>query len=174
LVDIITREGERVRKLLDDLFNFTEERKYKFSQTTIKTLLLDISAISKQKHLQLEFNITGNVSSVECDEDRIKETFWNIILNSSEAMNNSGTITIDISEQNDNCIILFSDEGGGIPKEYMQKIFDPFFSTKKRGTGIGLALVYRTIRAHHGKISAHNTEKGTQFEIILPLKRSVT
>ena len=173
LVDIVTREGERVRKLLDDLFNFTEERKYKFTQTSIKSLLLDISSLCGQNNHQLNFMVTGDVPSVECDGDRIKEAFWNIILNSSEAMKNKGLITINISEHDGNCVILFSDEGGGIPKEHMQKIFDPFFSTKKRGTGIGLALVYRTIRAHHGKISVHNTEKGAQFEIIIPLKRSI-
>ncbi|MCK5808006.1 hypothetical protein KAH37_03360 [bacterium] len=172
LVDIITREGERVRKLLDDLFNYTEERKYHFKQSNIQTLLNDIATLCMQNNQNLTVTLKGSDSTVECDADRIKESFWNIILNSAEAMNNSGTIAINISETDSECTILLQDEGGGIPKEHITRIFDPFFSTKKRGTGIGLAVVYRTIREHHGKISVENNDDGAAFTITLPLNRS--
>lgn len=62
-------------------------------------------------------------------------------------------------------VIVFEDEGGGIKEEYMNKIFDPFFSTKENGTGIGLSIVYRIIQEHGGSISVTNSERGAKFTL---------
>ena len=90
--------------------------------------------------------------------------------NSAEEMNDEGEIDI-FSEHSDNSFkIYFDDTGPGFIEKNLDKIFDPFFSTKKRGTGLGLALVYRIITKHGGKIKAMNTEKGARIIIDFGIK----
>ncbi len=169
LVEIITREGTRVKKLLDDLFLFTEQRTYCFKQVCLADLIDDITVLLSHQYPQITVTVHGKGGEILCDVDKMKEALWNVVINACEAMGESGTLDISTKTDAVMCSITIADSGGGIPEKHIKQIFDPFFSTKKRGTGIGLALVYQTIQAHRGKVSVKNGDKGAVFTISVPV-----
>lgn len=102
------------------------------------------------------------------------QAFLNIIINSFQAMNDNGKMTIEIFHKENNVVILFQDTGPGIKEEDLEKIWTPFFTTKDSGTGLGLGVVKNIIDAHGGNIDMVNREtEGVQVEIVLPVKRDV-
>jgi two-component system, NtrC family, sensor histidine kinase PilS len=167
LVSIVKREGHRVKMLLDSLFKYTEELKYNFKECSLIEVLDDVITLFSMTNRDVL--IEKNVEDIPLytDPDRLKEVFWNIILNSSEAMSGKGNIRIYTKRKKENIEIYFEDEGGGFIEKNLDRIFDPFFSTKKRGTGLGLAQVYRIITKFGGRVSALNTEKGARVVVEL-------
>jgi len=96
--------------------------------------------------------------------------FQNLLVNGVHAMNGKGTIRVDIAPVNGACRIVFTDAGPGIPADIRAKIFTPFFTTKSRGTGLGLPTAKRFIEAHDGQISIDcPTQGGTAVHVTLPL-----
>ena len=88
-----------------------------------------------------------------------------------QAMTRGGTLTLQTGEGNDGVWVSVADTGGGIPQEQINRIFDPFFTTKKKGTGLGLMIVQRIVRAHGGRIELESqVGRGTTFRIHLPLQ----
>ena len=103
---------------------------------------------------------------------RLNQVFLNLLNNARQAIKDNGTITISTGVENDRALITFSDDGVGIERENLKKIFDPGFTTKGVGvgTGLGLSICYQIIQDHHGTIDAESTPgEGTTFTIRLPL-----
>ena len=99
----------------------------------------------------------------------MQRVFINLIKNAIEAMPEGGKLIIGTSEVNDSVEFSFSDTGIGIPKENMEKIFTPLFTTKTKGMGLGLPICKRMIEAHGGSISAESTVgKGATFKVVIP------
>jgi len=122
-----------------------------------------------------EFNIKDDIWPVEADEGQLNQVIHNLVINAVQAMPEGGTITVsadNVSSQTDGkrfVNISVMDTGIGISEQDMQKIFDPYFTTKEQGKGLGLASCYSIIRKHGGKIQAISTlGKGSTFEISLP------
>jgi len=114
-----------------------------------------------------------NLPQIKVDKDKVKQVFWNLMINAAEAMPNGGTLTItsQLSEDNEYIEVVFADTGVGIPQEYVNKLFDPFFTTKSGGTGLGLAVSYGIVEQHRGKIEVKSEPgKGSVFVISLPNK----
>ncbi|UCD36510.1 MAG: PAS domain-containing protein [Nitrospiraceae bacterium] len=110
-----------------------------------------------------------NTLSVKADRLLLRQAFANLVKNAFEAMPNGGSLRIDLMQRHDRPEIRVRDSGCGIPPELHQKIFLPFFSTKEKGTGFGLALVQKIILSHGGSIEVHSREgEGTEFVIVLP------
>lgn len=168
LMDIILREGDRVKRLLDNLFTSTEERRLTLSDVSLKALLSDVTGIFALSYPDVEIAAELEEVTVEGDADRLREVCWNLLLNSVEAMKKRGRITLRLEREEHFALITLTDQGGGIPPEYVDKIFDPFFSTKKRGTGLGLAVVFSVVRMHHGDITVRNVEGGAEFRLRIP------
>ena len=170
LIEIVRREGTRVKTLLDSLFRYTEETSYTIMECDPSSILSDVVTLFKVGHPKVRITCNVEEFSVLGDAEKLKQVFWNIMTNSAEEMNDEGEIDI-FSEHSDNSFkIYFDDTGPGFIEKNLYKIFDPFFSTKKRGTGLGLALVYRIITKHGGKIKATNTEKGARIIIDFGIK----
>jgi signal transduction histidine kinase len=100
--------------------------------------------------------------------------FQNLLINSAHAMQGKGKIHVAISTAEANCSIEFIDSGPGIPKDVRQKIFTPFFTTKSRGSGLGLPTAKRLIEAHRGGIAVHcPADGGTRVVVHLPISTPV-
>ena len=104
------------------------------------------------------------------DTNQIQQILVNLLKNAMQAMTTGGALTLATGEGGDGVWVSVADTGGGIPQEQINRIFDPFFTTKKEGTGLGLMIVQRIVRAHGGRIELEsNVGKGTTFRIWLPL-----
>lgn len=170
LIDIVRREGARVKTLLDSLFRYTEETSYTIMECDPSSILSDVVTLFRLGHPKVRITCNVEEFSVLGDAEKLKQVFWNILTNSVEEMNDEGEIEIFSEHTDDSFKIYFDDTGPGFIEKNLDKIFDPFFSTKKRGTGLGLALVYRIITKHGGKIKAMNTEKGARIIIDFGIK----
>ncbi|MCK5655866.1 MAG: response regulator [Candidatus Aureabacteria bacterium] len=116
----------------------------------------------------------GKLAKTECKIEEINQVIMNMLINGYQAMKHKGTIWIKTSQKEDKVLITVADDGPGIPMEHFDKIFTPFFSTKKEGhnTGLGLSICYNIIRSHYGTIDVKSIpDKGTEFSIILPVKQ---
>ncbi len=121
----------------------------------------------------LESQYGKNKLNCYADAEQLKQVFLNLILNAIQAMPNGGLLHISIDYSSDSKYINMeiTDNGIGIPKEFIEKIFVPFFTTKEGGTGLGLSVVYRIIQAHHGRIQINSIYgKGTTVSIKLPVE----
>jgi signal transduction histidine kinase len=108
---------------------------------------------------------------VVVDRSQIKQAFYNLIKNSFQAMQSDGLLHIKTEMDDQFAIVQFTDSGGGIPPEAMSRVFDPYFTTKQTGSGLGLLIVRRIIREHGGEIEMINDAgKGLTVTIRLPLR----
>ncbi|HQJ60510.1 MAG TPA: ATP-binding protein, partial [bacterium] len=149
------------------LFRYTEDLKPVMTKCNLKNIIDDVSVLFRLGYPDI--NIVPEVDDVLVfgDGDRMKEVFWNIFINSAESIEGRGSVKIMSREHDDKIEITVDDTGPGFNEKDMDRIFDPFYSTKKRGTGLGLAQVYRIITKHGGTVKAQNT--GTGARIIIEL-----
>lgn len=136
--------------------------------------------------IKLELSFTKNIAQVKADKGQISQILNNLIINAKQSMQESGTIKIGLTEfdvsYNDNLplthgnyiMISIQDEGAGIPDEILPRIFDPYFTTKEEGTGLGLATTYSIIKSHQGHIGITTIiDEGTTFNIYLPSSKGL-
>jgi signal transduction histidine kinase len=138
-----------------------------------------VATEARKKNVALQKNYAPDLPSVRLDAEQLKQVLLNILLNAVQAIKGEGTIWIEtrtvqvpIEERAEAFIqIEVRDTGVGIPKENLERIFDPFFSTRAEGSGLGLAISHQIIHDHGGFISVESeVGKGTSFKIHLPLK----
>ncbi|WP_377891190.1 ATP-binding protein [Alkalihalobacillus sp. R86527] len=171
---IMMDELERINLIVNDLlilgkpnaFSFHESKVDKIIDYVVKLTINQAAASG----VTLEVEINSELSTVWCDGNRLKQVFINIIRNAIDAMSEGGIIKITADNYSENEIKLsFSDEGNGIPDEFIDRLQEPFFSTKESGTGLGLMVSYRIIEEHNGRIEVESMpEVGTTFHIFLP------
>ena len=125
----------------------------------------------KDRDILVEQELRSDLPLVEVDRHQIKQAIYNIIKNSLQAMASGGLLRIQTDMDDNHVALRFSDTGGGIPAEYMGRIFDPYFTTKATGSGLGLMIVRRIVREHGGEIDIVNDEgRGISLTIRLPLR----
>jgi signal transduction histidine kinase len=111
------------------------------------------------------------LGEIDCDPDKLKQVFINIISNGLQAMSEGGTITVSTQKIWHGIEVRISDEGTGIHEKDLEHIFEPFYTTRERGSGLGLSISYKLIEAHAGEIWAvSHPGEGTTFVIRLPAK----
>lgn len=124
----------------------------------------------ESRGIRLELDLAHALSPVEVDHDQLKQAFFNIIKNASEAMKQGGRLRIQTGTDDDWVHVSFSDTGGGMTEEAMARIFEPYFTTKKDGSGLGLMITQRIVRAHGGEVVIESDPgKGLKLTIRLPL-----
>ncbi len=171
---IISNNTQRINALISELLSTTKLTEFNFESISINQLL-DESIQTAADRIKLnEVNIVKNfdpeICSIHGDAEKLKIAFLNIIVNAIEAMTLNGTITLTSSKLKDKCLITIADNGKGISKDHLKQIFQPFFSTRRNGTGLGLATVQNIILSHKGTIHLESEENnGTTFFITLPL-----
>ena len=163
--EMMERAVSRMANQIDDVLDFVKIQTLHTTRNSIlETISLSVAKIKKSAELSI--NIVGeNIESVY-DADKLEVVFDNIIMNAVEANNKRGEVSIRIKDKNNEIIIEIEDSGSGVPQELMTKIFEPLFTTKQRGTGLGLASCKRIIEQHGGSIYVKT--KPSIFSIKLP------
>lgn len=173
--NIIIEECQRANGIIQRLLHFsrpsTGERKPLNINNCIDSVVNIVEHQFGLANITIKRNFLENPPLVLGDEHQLQEIFMNLLTNAKDAMPESGTITI-ITLRKDNFIkIDFQDTGRGMPQETLKKIFQPFFTTKEKGTGLGLAVCYGIIKAHNGEITIESeVGKGTTVTILLPVE----
>ena len=170
-IEMMERAVARMANQIDDVLDFV---KIQTLHTTRNSILdtISLSVAKIKKSAELSINIVGeNIESVY-DADKLEVVLDNIIMNAVEANNERGEVSIRIIDGNNEIIIEVEDAGSGVPQELMTKIFEPLFTTKQRGTGLGLASCKRIVEQHGGSISVKT--KPSIFSIKLPKLLEIT
>ncbi len=178
-LSLIIDEANRCKSIVSNLLNFARQGKLKISSVDISEIILNIIKAIKIKpefsNISFVQDITSANTFIEGDADQLKQVFLNLIINSCESLESSSVknISINIFSNEMFLVIDISDTGCGINDANMNKIFTPFFTTKKmgKGTGLGLAITYGIVKMHKGDIKVKSTiGQGTTFTVKLPYK----
>ncbi len=123
----------------------------------------------ENRHILVEPRFDESLPPIEIDHDQIKQAFYNVIRNSFQAMKTGGVLRVTTTADETHYLVSFADSGGGISTDDMGRIFQPYYTTKENGTGLGLLIVRRIVRAHGGEIAIESTAgTGLNFVIRLP------
>jgi signal transduction histidine kinase len=176
LIRSIKHEIQRLNKLVGDFLDYGKPLRLNLQETDLGNLIDDVIALVRAKAEKDGIKIDiqhGEVPKIFIDPELIKTCIFNIILNAFQAMPSGGDLSIHTTASNDKTYIIIEDTGVGIPKENMPKLFDPFFSTKSTGLGLGLALTKRVVEEHGGKVDFKSIEgKGSTVTLALPVARN--
>ena len=176
LLEIISQEIERIEKTIGDFLNFTRPFNLSLSEVNLNHILNDIVTLLEEKALRASIMIRKEFEVLPCiqgDEEALRKVFMNIIGNSIDACSEGGEIVLTARTDNFQVEINIRDTGIGIAQEDLKRIFDPYFSKKRDGTGLGMSIAKRIIESHEGSISITSEQgKGTTVTIVLPLKRN--
>ena len=183
-VSLILKEIDHVNKLVHDLLDYTREHKPYFLPSEVtalanRALSVFVDELQK-KGIAVKKDFHENEMIIPLDQEKIERAFKNIITNAIEAIDKRGCITISTKSVNglrkkDNGIeIAFSDTGKGSELKKLRALFSPFYTTKAKGTGLGLAVGQKIVEEHHGRIWAEkNPDKGLTVRIFLPREQPV-
>ncbi len=174
LIDIINRNSSRINLLITDLLNSTRFLELTFTAASINDLLDETLETAKDRiqlnNIKVIKHYDPEICKVSVDTERIKIAFLNIIINAIEAIEgNNGIIEIKTEAMDESCIVTISDNGEGMDQKALSKLFEPFITSKAKGTGLGLTNAQNIILNHKGSINVESTlSKGSTFIIHLP------
>jgi signal transduction histidine kinase len=173
-MDIIGNEIHRLDRVVQILVDFTRPRDLKLEETDLRKLLDDVSMLAapdaEQHGVRIDRSIPDSPLPVRVDCDFMKQAVLNIVLNGVQAMQEGGALTISARREEGVAVTEIRDTGSGIPKDVQEKIFELYFTTKKGGSGIGLAQTYQILQWHYGSIDFESIEgQGTTFRLRIPL-----
>jgi signal transduction histidine kinase len=170
LFEMISRNSNRINQLISDLLNSTRITELNFTKSSINDILdgsLELAQDRiKLKQIKIIKDYDIDICPILVDQEKIKIAFLNIIVNAIEAMNEYDTLQITTQTKNNRCIAVISDTGKGMTKADVGRLFEPYFTTKEKGTGLGLTNTQNIILSHNANISAESEPgKGTSFTI---------
>ena len=170
---------ERTKNIILDLKNFSRMDEMVFSECNIPKEIdttLNILNNKIKNRITVHKNYEENLPKIEAYGGQINQVFMNILDNAQGAIKGTGDIYISAKKDGENIVVSFEDTGCGIAPENINKIFEPFYTTKPvgQGTGLGMSIAYRVIEAHNGKINvASEVGKGTKITITLPINHKI-
>jgi PAS domain S-box-containing protein len=174
LKEIVSRI-DSLDQMMKDLLVFARPPKPRFQPTSIEQLVTATAdLLSQDPALRgMDVQVQGAAPPVPADADMLKIVFQNLMINGAHAMRGKGTLRVTVAAADSICHVSVVDSGPGIPEEVRQKIFAPFFTTKSRGSGLGLPTVKRLVEAHNGEVAVEcPSGGGTTVVVRLPLIRS--
>jgi signal transduction histidine kinase len=174
-INVIQNEALRINKLTTSLLNFAKPLEPEYSLHDINALVNETALLLKEEALERNVAIDVvteiNLQPFEFDYNQVKQVLLNLVINSLDAIDHEGRITIRTSASNGCVMVSVSDNGKGIAPQDMEKVFNPFFTTKTRGTGLGLSVSKKIAREHGGDLRIDSTpEQGSKFTLVLPVK----
>ena len=172
---IMLSELERINNIVSEFMLISKPHAAQFKRIDFRTMINDvISLINTQaiiNNVQIVLRLETEKTELIADENQLKQVFINLLKNAIEAMPDGGDINICVAGNKEECLaVTVSDTGCGIPKERILQLGEPFYTTKEKGTGLGLMVSYKIIEAHRGKIRiSSELNRGTSVEVILPI-----
>jgi len=176
LFSMIKRNSERINQLVSDLLDTTRVSELKFSKASINDIIDESLSLALDRielnRVQVIKHYDPEICPISVDIEKIKIAFLNIIVNGIEATGESGILEISTNKKDDKCVVKFNDNGIGMSKSDMDRLFEPYFTTKEKGNGLGLANTQNIILGHKGSISAESElGKGTVFTVSFVIPR---
>ncbi len=173
-LNVIQAEIQRLDRVVQTLADFSRPVEIQLMEHDLRTLVYDVVLLTEAQQAQRGVRVVTMVPDqpvmVKVDGDLMKQALLNVTLNGAQAMPEGGTLTLELNESDRRAVIRVRDEGVGIPREMLEKIFDLYYTTKKEGSGIGLAMTYRILQLHQGEVLVESeVGRGTEFALRIPL-----
>jgi signal transduction histidine kinase len=173
-IGIVNEEIDRLNHIVVDFLFAVRPMDINLSAGNINDLLTELAGFVRYEledaHIECVLALDDSLPLLNFDERFLKQAFLNLIKNAAAAMGEGGILTIKTEKRDAEALISIQDTGIGISEENLSKIFEPYFTTKETGSGLGLTLVFKIIREHQGEISVKSREgEGTSFIITLPI-----
>ncbi|MFH2054347.1 MAG: ATP-binding protein [bacterium] len=178
-LQVVTEEVDRIAGIVRQLLSMFRPRRLEFAEIDLgqvldETLLL-LAIQTEKDHIRIEKRLPDRLPQILGSAEQLKQVFLNLLLNACDFMPAGGEVIIGGAVNGDKVALSFTDTGPGIPADYLEKIFEPFFTSKEedKGTGLGLSVCSGIVRSHGGEIHAENApDGGARFIIELPIKES--
>ncbi|MCX7918666.1 MAG: ATP-binding protein [bacterium] len=172
-INDILHEVDRMNQIISNFLDFSKTMPIKVTEQDINAVLEKALQLCQyqleQSNIIIQKNYSEQLPAVNLDTQQMTQVFLNLILNARDAMPKGGTLTLTTTKKGNKIIIEISDSGCGIPATQLSRLFEPFYSTKPDGIGLGLTISKRIIEDHHGEIEIESAvNKGTTVRIILP------
>jgi PAS domain S-box-containing protein len=169
-MDIIHRNAHRINHIISELLNMAKSSELLFEMHSLEDIIEESLSVTSDRINLKKINVKKDFPTtpvfIKADKAKLAIAFTNIIINAIEAMDPNGSLTTSVTASGNNYEVSIKDNGPGIPQEYVSKLFDPFFTLKKNGMGLGLTASYSIIQSHNAKISMQSqVNKGTEFTI---------
>ena len=175
---VMVNEVERLNRVITELIGLSKPTDVKIRPTSPEQVVDHVTRLlsrnAEHRGVKLHIVLPRKIPLMRADPDRLGQAVLNLCLNALDAMPDGGRLTLEVAEEGDRVCLMVRDTGTGIPKDQLAHIFDPYFTTKAKGTGIGLATVHKIVEAMRGEISVESrvtTERhagGTTFRVWLP------
>lgn len=182
---LIVRESDRLSRLLTEFLDFARVQAVRHERLDLRDVVRQAIALvaahpDRAPEVALRFTPGDIACEVEGDEDLLHRSVFNLLLNACQATGESGEVTVVVRPvpsravpagvpfDGDAIAVDVADQGGGIPAEVLDRLFEPFITTKPGGSGLGLAVVHRAVEAHRGVILVDTDSSGTRFSVLLP------
>jgi signal transduction histidine kinase len=171
-VEIISKEIARLDQVLNGFLRFARPDELKLQPVQLSAVISDVVTTvtpeAERMHIAVRVECPRDLPEINADPAMLRQAVLNLALNACQAMPDGGTLRISCRAAARRVEIDVEDSGVGIPPENLKKIFDLYFTTKERGTGIGLSMVYRIVQLHDGDVEVESTPGHTRFRLAFP------
>jgi signal transduction histidine kinase len=174
-IDILSREVRRLDRVVKTFLDFSRPVDVRLEEVDLAALVREVADLmtpqAKLARIDLQFDppANGQVTAIRGDADMLKQAVLNLVTNALDAMQLGGRLQVSVARTGDYVILEVADNGPGIPPELRQKVFQLYFTTKAKGSGIGLAMTYRAVQLHNGTIDFSSADgQGTTFRLQFP------
>lgn len=172
-LEVIQSEIQRLDRVVQTLVDFSRPVELQLQDQDLRTIVSSVlmlaSAEMETRRITVDSYVPDHPINVRIDADLIKQALLNVVINGAQAMSQGGELSVRLTEDPRSAILKIEDHGEGIPPEIRDRIFDLYFTTKREGSGIGLAMTYRIVQLHHGHLDVESKlGKGTTFTLRIP------
>lgn len=170
-IELVQSELQRLSSLVHEFLDFARPSEPKLSDTELSEIVEHVMALESPR--ALEHGVTIELRTCEpvrvvADPGKIKQVLLNLVRNAVEAMPDGGVAILELEARDDGALLRVIDSGPGLPDDVLERIFEPFYSTKSEGTGLGMAICHSLVTQHGGDVRVLTGEQGTTVEVWLP------
>ncbi|EKD34230.1 MAG: Sensor protein [uncultured bacterium] len=172
--DVLVKEVERLNRSIGELLDYAKPGQLNKESASIAGILkktVSLIRIDAEAYgIAIDLHLGGDLPEIKVDQDKLNQVFLNLLLNAIQAMPNGGRLGVHVERDDRNIIVRIRDTGVGILPENLQRVFDPYYTTKGDGTGLGLAMSAKIVEEHGGQIKIFSTpQEYTEVRVILPI-----